>query len=143
MALGRTGTGMELAARALDGTSPRQGNPFVAVHCGALPAELLESELFGHLRGAFTGAHRDQAGVLATAHRGTLFLGEVGEMPPPMQVKLLRFLQEGTYSPVGSREVRHADLRVFSATHRDLEPMLAEGSFRVGLIKKLERLGMR
>ena len=101
LVLGPTGTGKELVARALHQTSPRQTGPFVALHCGALPGELLESELFGHLKGSFTGAHQDRTGLLDAAHRGTLFLDEIGEMPLAMQVKLLRFLQEGTFTPVG------------------------------------------
>ena len=108
LVLGPTGTGKELVARALHATSPRVRRPFVAVHCGALPAELLESELFGHLKGSFTGAHRDQPGLIETAASGTLLLDEVGEMPPAMQVKLLRFLQEGEFLPVGARACRSA-----------------------------------
>ena len=126
LVLGPTGTGKELVARALHACSPRQAGPFVPVHCGALPAELLESELFGHLKGSFTGAHRDQPGLVETAHRGTLFLDEVGEMPPPMQVKLLRFLQEGTYVPVGGRVQKRAEVRIVAATHRDLDGMVAD-----------------
>ena len=143
MVLGPTGTGKELVARALHVCSPRAAGPFVPVHCGALSAELLESELFGHLKGSFTGAHRDQPGLVETAHRGTLFLDEVGEMPPPMQVKLLRFLQEGTFVPVGGRVQKRADTRVVAATHRDLDAMVAEGSFREDLFYRLKGVVLR
>lgn len=141
--LGPTGTGKELVARALHATSVRAQGPFVPVHCGALSAELLESELFGHLRGSFTGAHRDQPGLVQTAHRGTLFLDEVGEMPASMQVKLLRFLQEGTFLPVGGRVQERADVRVIAATHRDLEAMVASGSFREDLFYRLKGMVLR
>jgi two-component system NtrC family response regulator len=141
--LGPTGTGKELVARALHATSPRAAAAFTAIHCGALPAELLESELFGHLKGSFTGAHRDQAGLLETAHRGTLFLDEVGEMPPPMQVKLLRFLQDATFLPVGGRSLKRADVRVIAATHRDLEAMVAAGNFREDLFYRLKGILLR
>ena len=143
LVLGPTGTGKELVARALHHCSPRRDGPFAIIHCGALSAELLESELFGHLKGSFTGAHRDQAGLLETAHGGTLFLDEVGEMPAPMQVKLLRFLQEGSFMPVGGREPRHADVRVIAATHRDLETMVQEGSFREDLFYRLKGMVLR
>lgn len=141
--LGPTGTGKELVARALHACSRRAAGPFVPVHCGALPAELLESELFGHLKGSFTGAHRDQAGLVETAHRGTLFLDEVGEMPAPMQVKLLRFLQEGTFVPVGGRVQKRADVRVVAATHRDLETMVADRTFREDLFYRLKGMVLR
>jgi DNA-binding NtrC family response regulator len=141
--LGPTGTGKELVARALHQCSARRDGPFAVIHCGALSAELLESELFGHLKGSFTGAHRDQPGLVETAHGGTLFLDEVGEMPPPMQVKLLRFLQEGTFMPVGGRETKKADVRVVAATHRDLEAMVREGSFREDLFYRLKGMVLR
>jgi len=141
--LGPTGTGKELVARALHRSGPRRSKPFVPIHCGAVPNELLESELFGHLKGSFTGAHRDQSGLVESARGGTLFLDEVGEMPPQMQVKLLRFLQEGTYLPVGAREARSADVRVIAATHRDLGRMVEDGSFREDLFYRLKGLVLR
>jgi two-component system NtrC family response regulator len=143
MILGPTGSGKELVARALHRSSPRRGKPFIPIHCGAVPDELLESELFGHLKGSFTGAHRDQPGLIEAARGGTLFLDEVGEMPPPMQVKLLRFLQEGTYLPVGARETRNADVRVVAATHRDLAQMVEDGSFRDDLYYRLKGMVLR
>ena len=143
LVLGPTGTGKELVARALHTCSARSGGPFVAIHCGALSAELLESELFGHTKGSFTGAYRDQPGLVEAAHGGTLFLDEVGEMPPPMQVKLLRFLQEGAFVPVGGRAHKHAETRVVAATHRDLEAMVREGSFREDLFYRLKGVVLR
>ena len=115
----------------------------MAVHCGALPPDLLESELFGHVKGSFTGAHRDKAGLVETAHRGTLFLDEVGEMPPPMQVKLLRFLQEGTFLSVGGTVQKKAEARLLSATHRDLDAMVASGAFREDLFYRLKGIVLR
>lgn len=141
--LGPSGTGKELVAQALHAASPRRHGPFIAVHCGAIPAELLESELFGHLKGSFTGAHQDRDGLVAAARGGTLFLDEVGEMPAAMQVKLLRFLQDGTYTPVGGREPREVDVRVISATHRDLETMTATGAFREDLFYRLKGIVLR
>jgi two-component system NtrC family response regulator len=143
LVLGPTGTGKELVARALHACSPRATAPFVPIHCGALPAELLESELFGHLRGSFTGAHRDRSGLVETANRGTLFLDEVGEMPQPMQVKLLRFLQDATFLPVGGRIAKRADVRIVAATHRDLETMVAEGSFREDVFYRLKGIVLK
>ena len=143
LVLGPTGTGKELVARALHVCSPRSAGPFVPIHCGALPAELLESELFGHMKGSFSGAHRDQSGLVEAANRGTLFLDEVGEMPPTMQVKLLRFLQDATFLPVGGRVIKRADVRVVAATHRDLEAMVAEGGFREDLFYRLKGMVLR
>ena len=143
LVLGPTGTGKELVARALHGSSKHSRGPFVPIHCGALPASLLESELFGHLKGSFTGALRDQPGLLETANGGTMLLDEVGEMPPPMQVKLLRFLQEGTYLPVGGRTPKRADVRIIAATHRDLEAMVGEGTFREDLFYRLKGIVLR
>lgn len=143
LVLGPTGSGKELVARALHACSPQADRAFVAIHCGALSAELLESELFGHLKGSFTGAYRDQPGLVEVAHGGTLFLDEVGEMPSPMQVKLLRFLQEGTFVPVGGRSARKAEVRVVAATHRDLEAMVRDGSFREDLYYRLKGVVLR
>jgi len=140
---GPSGTGKELVARALHKLSRRSSKPFIPVHCGAIPSDLLESELFGYLKGSFTGADRDKAGLIEAADGGVLFLDEVGEMPPQMQVKLLRFLQEGTYIPIGGRSEKNSDVRVVSATNRDLEKMVHEGSFREDLYYRLKGIVMR
>ncbi|PTQ12209.1 sigma-54-dependent Fis family transcriptional regulator [Sphingomonas oleivorans] len=143
LVLGPSGTGKELVARALHEASPRAGKPLVPVHCGAIPAELLESELFGHLKGSFTGAVADRPGLVETAEGGTLFLDEIGEMPAVMQVKLLRFLADGSYQPVGARTPKTADVRIVAATHRDLAARVADGSFREDLFYRLKGVVLR
>ena len=131
--LGETGTGKELVARAVHEQSLRRDMPFVAVNCGALPENLIESELFGHRKGAFTGADEHRAGLFEVAAAGTLFLDEIGELPKAMQAKLLRFLESGEIRRVGENEAFTCDVRVVSATHRELDRMVADGEFREDL----------
>ena len=134
---GESGTGKEVIAKALHHASPRAGGRFVAINCGALPETLLESEIFGHVKGAFTGAGTNKKGLFEEAHGGTLFLDEIGEMTPSLQVKLLRALQSGEVRPVGSTQTITVDARVVAATNRDLEPMIRQGIFREDLFYRL------
>ena len=140
---GQSGTGKELVSRALHSHSVRASNPFVAINCGAIPDQLLESELFGHRRGAFTGATCDRKGRFELAHKGTLFLDEIGDMPSQLQVKFLRVLEEKVIQPLGGTSEIEVDVRIVAATHRDLEEMVTEGEFREDLLYRLNVLPIR
>ena len=143
LVLGETGTGKELVARDIHLRSGRAGGPFVAINCGAIPENLLESELFGHKKGAFTGADADKIGRIESAGKGTLFLDEIGEMPMNLQVKLLRVLQERVIERVGDVAPRPVDIRVVSATNKDLAEMIRVGRFREDLFYRLNELTIR
>ena len=140
---GESGTGKELIARAIHVNSPRRERPFVAVNCGALSETLLDSELFGHMRGAFTGADSNKKGLIEVAEKGTIFLDEIGEMSPVVQVKLLRVLQERKFRRLGGTEEIDADIRILAATNRDLTKMVSEGTFREDLFYRINVIPMR
>jgi transcriptional regulator with PAS, ATPase and Fis domain len=141
--LGETGTGKELIAHEIHQRSPRARGPFVTINCGAIPESLLESELFGHVKGAFTGAHATREGKFQAAHGGTIFLDEIGEMPLNLQVKLLRVLQERTITKVGCSTSEHVDIRVVAATNRNLEEAVKNNEFREDLFYRLNVVMLR
>jgi two-component system, NtrC family, response regulator len=141
--LGESGTGKEMAAAAIHRRSARKEGPFVAINCNAIPENLLESELFGHEKGVFTGAHVQRKGLLETATGGTLFLDEIGELPPPIQVKLLRFLQEQRLQRVGGRQEIQVDTRLVAATNADLKELIDTGKFREDLYFRLAVVTIR
>lgn len=143
MLLGASGTGKELLAQGLHDASDRADGPFIAINCAAIPENLLESELFGHEKGAFTGAVKTTEGKIESAHGGTLFLDEVGDIPLPLQVKLLRFLQERTIERIGGRKAISVDTRIVCATHQDLEKMIGENTFREDLFYRLAEIVVR
>jgi len=140
---GESGTGKELVARLIHQSGPRAEGPFVPVNCGAIPAELMESEFFGHKRGSFTGAVSDQRGLLQSAEGGTLFLDEVADLPLHMQVKLLRVIQEKAVRPIGETAEQSIDVRILSATHRDLAALIAQGRFREDLYYRINVIELR
>ena len=140
---GESGTGKELVARLIHDSGPRAEGPFVPVNCGAIPAELVESEFFGHRKGAFTGAVNDKAGLVQCARDGTLFLDEIADLPLAMQVKLLRVIQEKKVRPVGAAQEESADIRILSATHRNLAKMVAAGDFREDLYYRINVIELR
>src|SRR5256714_5752514 len=140
---GESGVGKEVVARALHKASPRAANQFLKVNCAALPGELLESELFGHQRGAFTGAHRDKPGKFELAEKGTILLDEIGEVPLRLQAKLLHVLQDGEFARVGGERVLHTDVRVLAATNRDLQAEIRAGRFREDLYYRLNVIEIR
>jgi two-component system response regulator GlrR len=140
---GESGTGKELLARAIHRASVRSGKPFIAINCGAIPETLLESELFGYIKGSFTGATQDRKGLFQAANQGTLFLDEIGDMPLALQVKLLRVLQDKQLRPVGSTQSIAVDVRIISATHHKLEELMAEGKFREDLYYRLNVVSLK
>jgi two-component system response regulator PilR (NtrC family) len=140
---GESGTGKELVARMIHESGARRGGPFVAVNCGAIPTELMESELFGHKRGSFTGAVADKKGLIQSAEGGTLFLDEVADLPLHMQVKLLRVVQEKTVRPVGESREETVDIRILSATHKNLADLVAQGLFREDLFYRINVIELR
>src|SRR3970282_1996707 len=135
---GESGTGKELVARTIHELSPRRERPWVALNCSAIPRDLMESELFGYIKGAFTGASQNRLGRIEQAQSGTLFLDEIGDLDPGLQAKLLRVIQEREFSPVGSDKVRAVDVRFIAATNRDLKELVREGKFREDLFYRLD-----